>query len=102
MPSLGLVLVTGSVSIFAACGMGVALCREIMLDQVQRRLPEGQKITYPYLSWKYPEILKLHEQYYPEARIRAVSRFLKYVALITIGTLGLGMLGTVILRSIHS
>ena len=50
----------GSVAIFALCGTGVALCREIMLEEVQRRLPEGQKIKYPYLSTafhKYDDVL---------------------------------------------
>ena len=99
MPSLGLVLVIGSVSIFAVCGTGVALCREIMLDQVQRRLPEGQKIKYPYLSWKHSQIVQLHEQYFPNSSARAVSRFLTYAALSTIGTLAVYLLATVILQA---
>lgn len=97
--SPGTIWVFATIIVFAVCGTGIVLCREIMLEEVQRRLPEGQKISYPYLSWKYPEIVRLHAQYYPESRIRAASRFLKVLALTSIGTLGLGALVIVIVRS---
>jgi hypothetical protein len=97
--SMGIVWVVGSVVICTGCGLGVALCREIMLGEV-KRYPEGQNIKYPYLSWTYPEVIRVHQQLYPESRIRAVSRFLTYVGFITIGSLGLGVFVPIILRPI--
>jgi hypothetical protein len=58
-----------------------------MLEEVQRRLPEGQKIKYPRLSYKYSQIVNLHAEFYPESRIRAVSRFLFRMGAATIGSL---------------
>lgn len=98
MSSLGLVWVVVSVAISTVCGLGVGLCREIMLEDVQRRLPEGEKIKFPYLSYKYPQILSLHAEFYPESRIRAVSRFLTWVALSSIGSLGVIALAIVIFK----
>lgn len=95
---LGTVWVLGSVAISALCGTGVALCREIMLEEVQRRLPEGQKIKYPYLSYKYSQIVQAHERFCPESRIRAVSRFLFGMALVTMGSLMIISFGLVMFR----
>lgn len=97
---LGTLWVLGSVAISALCGTGVALCREIMLEEVQRRLPEGQKIKYPYLSYKYSQIVQAHEQFYPESRIRAVSRFLFGMALVTMGSLMIISFGLVMFRQL--
>jgi hypothetical protein len=100
---LGTLCVLGLVAVAALCGTGVALCREIMLDEVQRRLPEGQKIKYPYLSYKYSQIVRLHAQFYPESRIRAASRFLFGMALVTMGSLMLISFGLVMYRRLtHS
>jgi len=77
------------------CGIGVALIREIMLDEVQRRLPEGEKIRFPHLSYKYFEIVRLHAQFYPESRIRAVARFLIYAGAFAMGSIALIMLWSV-------
>jgi hypothetical protein len=95
---LGTLWVLASVALFALCGAGVSLCREIMLEEVQRRLPEGQKIKYPYLSYKYSQIVRLHEQFYPESRIRAVSRFLFRMGILTIGSLMFILFGLVMYR----
>jgi hypothetical protein len=95
---LGALWVLGPVAIFALCGTGVALCREIMLEEVQRRLPEGQKIQHPRLSHKYSQIVKAHEQFYPESRIRPVSRLLFGMALVTMGSLMILMFGLVMSR----
>jgi hypothetical protein len=94
-----IVWVVGSLVVFAICGLGVALCREIILGEV-KGYPEGQKIKYPYLSWTYSEIVRVHQQLHPESRIRAVSRFLTYVGFITMASLALGMFGSVFLRTI--
>lgn len=87
--TLGAILVLISVGFAAACALGASLCREIMLEEVQRRLPEQQKIRHPYLSWKIFEIIRLHEQYYPESRIRAVNRFLIYLFVMTMGSIAI-------------
>jgi hypothetical protein len=71
-----------------------------MLEEVQRRLPEGQKIKYPYLSYKYSQIVKAHELFYPESRIRAVSRFLLGMALVTMGSLMIISFGLVMFRQL--
>jgi len=97
---LGTLWVLGSVAVFALCGTGVALCREIMLEEVQRCIPEGQKIEYPRLSYKYSQMVSLHTQFYPESRIRAVSRFLFGMALATMGSLMLISFGLVMFRQL--
>jgi hypothetical protein len=93
------------VAISALCATGVALCRELMLDQLQRHLPEGQKIKHPHLSYKYSEIVRLHAQFYPESQIRVVSRFLFGTAALTMDSLIILSLVLVIFRqaavSIH-
>jgi hypothetical protein len=97
---LGTVWVLTSVVISALCGTGVALCREIMLEELQRRLPDEQKIKYPRLSYKYPLIARMHAEFYPESRIRALSRFLFGIAILTMGTLMFGSLVMVIYRRV--
>jgi hypothetical protein len=57
-----------------------------MLEEVEHRLPEGQQIKFPRLSYQYSQIVKLHAQFYPESRVRAVSRFLFRIAVVTIGS----------------
>ena len=59
---IGTLWVVGSVVIFTVCSLGVALCREIMLDDLQNKMPTGLKISHPYLSWSYFEIVRLHNQ----------------------------------------
>jgi hypothetical protein len=68
-----------------------------MLDEVKRH-PEGQQIAYPYLSWKYREIIRVHEKLYPESRIRAVSRLLMYFGMATMGSMCLVVFAMVMLR----
>jgi hypothetical protein len=97
--SIGTLWVIGSVVIFSVCGLGVVLCREIMLEEVQNRMPAGTGIKYPRLSWRYPEIVRLHGQYYPNSRIRALNRFLSYVAAFVMGSLVIGLFGMVMLKS---
>lgn len=98
MPSLGVLWVVGSVAFSALCGVGVALCREIMLEEVQRQLPEGQKIKHPHLNYRYFEIVNQHARFFPQSRIRAVSKFLVWMACLTMGSLMIITLGIVILR----
>ena len=83
---LGTLWILVSIGIFSLCGTGVYLCREIMLEEVEHRLPEGQQIKFPRLSYQYSQIVKLHAQFYPESRVRAVSRFLFRIAVVTIGS----------------
>jgi hypothetical protein len=97
---LGTLWVLGSVAIFTICGAGVALCREIMLDELQNKMPADLTIKHPHLSWRYSEIVNLHSQYCPNSRVRAVSRFLWYAAVFTIGSLVVVSFGMVMLRSI--
>ena len=97
---IGTLWVVGSVVISSVCGLGVALCREIMLDDLQNKMPTGLKISHPRLSWNYPEIVRLHNQYCPDSRVRAVSRFLLYLAVSVMVSLMVGLFGMVMLRSI--
>jgi hypothetical protein len=56
---------------------------DAMLDEVNRRLPEGQKIKRPFFSCKWHAIVSLHEQLYPESPTRREQRLLIRVLLIT-------------------
>ncbi len=73
-------------------------CYDVMLDQVNRRLPEGQKIKRPFFSHKWPAIVSLHEQFYPESRVRAEHRFLIRLSVITFASMGFIILAWVISR----
>jgi len=87
------------VTVFTICGLGVVLCREIMLDELQSVMPADRKIEHPHLSWKYFEIVDRHRQYFPNSRVRALSRFLLYIAAFVMGSLIVGWFGMVLLKS---
>ena len=69
-----------------------------MLSEVQSHA-EGKDIPYPYVSWQYPKILRMHEKFYPESRVRRVNLILRYVFFINLGCLALWMFLPVILQT---
>lgn len=97
---IGTAWVIGSVVIFSICGLGVNFCRGLMLDDLQTKIPEGSTVKYPYLSWKYREIIRLHRQYCPASRVRATSQVLVCIAVLVMGSLMLGTFSMVMLKSI--
>jgi hypothetical protein len=87
--SLGSIITLVMLTFATFCGLGTAACREVMLDEVRRKLPEGQTIPHSRSSFKVFEIIRLHEQYYPESRVRAVNRFLMFATILTIASMAL-------------
>lgn len=83
MPLLPSILIWACGASFMICIFGVLLCYDVMLEEVQGRLPEGQKIKHPYLSNKFYEIVRLHGEFYPQSRLRSATRFLFRILAIT-------------------
>jgi TRAP-type C4-dicarboxylate transport system permease small subunit len=90
-----------SIVVFAGCALGVALCREIMIDEVERRMPADERLGHPRLSFNYSRIVRLHAEFYPESRVRALSRFLFGLGALIMGSLVLGSFVCVLFRSAH-
>jgi len=62
---LGPVLFLGLFLVFLLFVFGANACYAILVDEVQRRLPENQQIRFPFGSWNVFEIARLHQQLYP-------------------------------------
>jgi hypothetical protein len=96
------ILVSLLISIaFAICLICAAMANhgyDVMLDEVNRRMPGGQRIKRPFFSYKWPAIVSLHEQLYPGSRIRRKHKLLIRVLVITLGSVGFIMLAWVISR----
>ena len=88
----------GCFAISLICAVMINRRYDIMLDQLNARLPEGQKIKRPFLSHKWPQIVSLHGQYYPGSRVGAENRFLFRVFVISFGIMALVAIGWVIPR----
>lgn len=71
-------------------------CYAVMFEQLNRRLPEGQKLERPFLSYKWAAIVSLHEELCPESQVRAELRLLKRVLVLTFGSIAFVMLAWVI------
>ena len=56
--------------------MGANLYYATLVSEVQQRLPENQRIRFPFASWNVFTIQRLHQQFYPVSRVRVVYRFL--------------------------
>jgi 4-hydroxybenzoate polyprenyltransferase len=91
-------LIWGALAICLICAAMANRCYDVMLDQVNRRLPEGQKIKRPFFSHKWSAIVSLHEQFYPESRVRAKHRLLIRLLFMTFAITGFIMLAWVISR----
>ena len=92
------VLFWGGFAICLICAAMVNRCHAVMLDQVNRRLPEGQKMKRPFFSYKWHAIVSLHEQFYPGSCVRAEQKFLLRLSAIAFGSIGFIMLAWVIYR----
>lgn len=89
---LGSVLVLILLATATACGIGAVYCREVIIDDLKQRLPDDALARFPRSSWSLFKLMRQHQQYCTESRIRAVIRILIGVGLcsmIAIALLGL-------------
>ena len=81
-------LIWAGFAICLICALMANRNYDTMLDQVNRRLPDDQKIKRPiFANMNYYEVVRLHSQLYPGSRVRAKSRFLMRLMIITFGSL---------------
>jgi|SRR5215472_14117380 len=74
--SLGTVVFLGIFAAGVVCAMGANLYYATLVGEVQQRLPENQRIRFPFASWNVFTVARLHQQFYPVSRVRVVYRFL--------------------------
>jgi hypothetical protein len=87
--SLGLLVFLAFFVPAVGCGTAAHLCYEIILHDLRHRLPEGLGVKYPRLSWNYYKMIDLHKQYFPGSRVPVVLRFLTFLGLGLMASLGL-------------
>ena len=78
---LGGVLVLVLLATATACCIGVVYYREVVIDELQQRVPDNARLRFPRSSWSFFDLIRQHQQYYPESRIRAAIRTLIGIAL---------------------
>jgi hypothetical protein len=71
------------------CGTGAQLCYEIIISDLRQRCPEGLGVKYPRMSWNYYKMIDLYKQCFPESRVPVVLRFLTFLGLGFMASLGL-------------
>jgi hypothetical protein len=86
---LGSVLVLLLLATATACGIGALYCREVIIDELQQRSPYDAPPRFPRSSWSFFELMRLHRQYCPGSRIRAVTRTLIQLGLCSMITIAL-------------
>jgi hypothetical protein len=86
----GELLVLVPLGIATLCGIGMAVCRGIMLGELQGHLSGDQAIEFPRLSWNFSRIVRMHKEFYPQSRVPIVCSVLKYTAFVCM--LGIGII----------
>jgi hypothetical protein len=93
VPQLGGVLVLLLLAAATVSGIGAVYCREVIIDELQQRLSDDARPRLPRSSWSFFKLMRQHQQYCPESRIRAVIRTLIGVGLCSI--MAIALLGLV-------
>ena len=85
---IGTVLVLVLLGTSTVCGLGGIYYREVIIEELQQIAPEAIR-RFPRLSTSWFSLLKLHEQYCPQSKVRAVARTLTAVSLGSIAVIAL-------------
>jgi hypothetical protein len=64
--TLGSVLVLLLLATGTASGIGAVYCREVIIDELQERLPDDALPRFPRSSWSFFKLMRQHQQYCPE------------------------------------
>lgn len=86
---LGGVLVLVLLATATACCIGAVYYREVVIDELQQRVPDDARLRFPRSAGSFFELMRQHQQYYPESRIRAVIRTLIGVSVCSMIAIGL-------------
>jgi hypothetical protein len=87
--SIGTMITVVTLAVATLCGLGSGLCRQIILEEVRRKRAAGEEVGYPWSPFGFSKVIRMHEEYYPDSRIRAANRFLTYCALVCMASLAL-------------
>ena len=98
MSSVGLVLFLTLFIPAVVCGTGAQLCYEIIISDLRHRLPQGLGVKYPRMSWNYYKLIELHRQHFPGSRVPVVLRFLTFLGMGCMASLGLIGLALVLFK----
>jgi hypothetical protein len=49
-------------AIGTACGIGVVYLREVVIDELQQRVPDAERLRFPRSSWSFSELMRQHQQ----------------------------------------
>ena len=90
---LGSLLVLLLLATATACGLGAVYYREAMIDELQQRAPDAALPRFPRSSWSFFNLMRQHQQYCPESRIRAVIRTL--IGVLLCSMIAIALLGFV-------
>ena len=86
---LGGMLVVVLLATATACCIGAFYYRKVVIDELQQRVPDHTRFRFPRSSRSFFDLIRQHQQYYPESRIRAVIRTLIGVSVCSMIAIGL-------------
>lgn len=86
---LGTLFTTMLLAWTVLAALGALVCRLIMINEVQSRLAEREKIPFPWASWNYFKISRLHREFFPASRVALAHRVLLLVSVLCLGTAAL-------------
>ena len=73
---LGSLLVLLLLATATTCGIGAVYYREVLIVELQQKLPDDALPRFPRSSWSFFSLMRQHQQHCPESRVRAVMRVL--------------------------
>ncbi len=98
MENYGWLLFLGLFIAGAGCAEGVSHYRELIINDLNRQLPQGIGIKYPHLSWNMSKLVESHREYFPESNIPKRIRLLTFISVGIMSVLGLTCLIIVLIR----